>query len=123
VVVSTPSLLFVDDEEGLLELYRSAFGREGYRIETVPTIEAARDRLAQGGIDLLVLDIRLGEASGLALLREVKAADARLPVVLCTAYARYQDDFTSWLADAYVVKSSDLTALKSAVKRCLEARR
>ncbi len=119
--MSTPSLLFVDDEEGLLELYRSAFGREGYVIETVPTIEAARERLARGGIDLLVLDIRLGEASGLALLREVKARDARMPVVLCTAYARYQDDFTSWLADAYVVKSSDLSSLKSAVKRCLEA--
>ena len=69
--MSTPCLLFVDDEEGLLELYRSAFGREGYVIETVPTIEAARERLARGGIDLLVLDIRLGETSGLALLREV----------------------------------------------------
>lgn len=121
--MSTPCLLFVDDEEGLLELYRSAFGREGYQIETVPTLDEARARLAKGGIDVLVLDIRLGEASGLALLREVKAADAHLPVILCTAYARYQDDFTSWLADAYVVKSSDLTPLKSAVKHCLEGRR
>jgi len=35
--------------------------------------------------------------------------------VLSTAYARYQDDFTSWLADAYVVKSSDLAELKASV--------
>jgi DNA-binding NtrC family response regulator len=118
--MSKPCLLFVDDEEGLLELYRTAFAREGYRIDTVSTTNAARERLAEGGVDLMILDIRLGETSGLALLREVKAADAKLPVVLCTAYARYQDDFTSWLADAYVVKSSDLAPLKAAIKRCLE---
>ena len=94
----------------------------GYTVETTATIEGARERLAQGGIDLVVLDIRLGEASGLALLREIKAQDAHLPVVLATAYARYQDDFSSWLADAYIVKSSDLNELKQAVRRCLGER-
>jgi DNA-binding NtrC family response regulator len=121
VVVTGSRLLFVDDEEGFLELYRTAFSREGYAVETTATLEGARDRLAQGGIELVVVDIRLGEASGLALLREIKAKDARLPVVLSTAYARYQDDFSSWLADAYVVKSSDLGELRQAVRRCLGA--
>ena len=112
-------VLFVDDEEGFLELYRAAFSRDGYLVETTATAEGARERLGQGGIDLVVLDIRLGEASGLSLLREIKASDAAIPVVLSTAYARYQDDFSSWLADAYVVKSSDLGELKRAVRRCL----
>ncbi len=119
--MSGSRLLFVDDEEGFLELYRTAFSREGYVVETTATIEGAKDRLAEGGIDLVILDIRLGEVSGLALLREIKAKDSRLPVVLATAYARYQDDFSSWLADAYVVKSSDLGELRSAVRRCLGA--
>ncbi|MDD5562365.1 MAG: response regulator [Thermoanaerobaculaceae bacterium] len=113
-------LLFVDDEEGFLELYRATFSREGYTVDTAAGVDDARGLLATGGIDLVVLDIRLGTSSGLALLREIKAADARLPVVLATAYARYQDDFSSWLADAYVVKSSDLGELKLAVARCLE---
>ena len=120
VVVTVARVLFVDDEEGFLELYRSAFGREGYTVETAATVDEARVRLARGGVHLVVLDIRLGESSGLELLREIKAADARLPVVLSTAYARYQDDFSSWLADAYIVKSSDLGELKRAVARCLE---
>jgi DNA-binding NtrC family response regulator len=119
VVVTAPRLLFIDDEEGFLELYRSAFSRDGFAVETTTTIEGARDRLAQGGIDLVILDIRLGEASGLALLKEIKAKDSTMPVVLSTAYARYQDDFSSWLADAYVVKSSELGELKQAVRRCL----
>ncbi len=113
-------LLFVDDEEGFLELYRSAFTRDGYAVDTALTLDDARASLAVGGVDLVVLDIRLGASSGLAFLREIKAADPRIPVVLATAYARYQDDFSSWLADAYIVKSSDLGELKRAVARCLE---
>ncbi len=117
--MSTPCVLFVDDEEGLLELYTAAFGREGYRVRTAASLDAAREALTGEGIDLVVLDIRLTEGSGLALLREIKSATPRLPVVLSTAYARYQDEFSSWLADAYVVKSSDLAELKRVVQRCL----
>lgn len=121
--MSAARLLFVDDETGLLDLYHSAFARDGYAVETAATLELARQRLASGGIDAVVLDIRLAEGSGLALLREIKTANPHLPVVLSTAYARYQDDFGSWLADAYVVKSSDLGELKLAVRRCVEMAR
>jgi DNA-binding response OmpR family regulator len=117
--VSKPCLLFVDDEEELLNLYRSAFGREGYEVLTAPDLEAARGILAGSGVAAVVLDIRLTEGSGLELLREIKAGQPHLPVVLSTAYARYQDDFSSWLADAYVVKSSDLSELKATVRRCV----
>jgi DNA-binding NtrC family response regulator len=123
VVVTPPCVLFVDDEEGFLELYRTAFSRDGYSVETTATADGARERLDRGGVDLIVLDIRLGEASGLSLLREIKAREVAIPVVLSTAYARYQDDFSSWLADAYVVKSSDLSELRQAVRRCLGAAR
>ena len=116
-------LLFVDDEEGFLELYRSAFSREGYTTRTAASIAAGRQCIADGGVDLVVLDIRLGEESGLTFLRELKAAQPQLPVVLSTAYARYQDDFSSWLADAYVVKSSDLGELRRTVQHCLGSTR
>ena len=119
--MSAPVVLFVDDEEGLLELYRSAFSRSGYAVAVAAPPDAARERLAAGGVDLVVLDIRMAEGSGLTLLREIKAGPHRLPVVLSTAYARYQDDFTAWLADAYVVKSSDLAELKATIQRCQES--
>jgi len=48
--VNAPVVLFVDDEEGLLELYRSAFSREGYAVEAVSTLDEARTRLASGGV-------------------------------------------------------------------------
>jgi hypothetical protein len=37
-------------------------------------------------------------------------------VILNTAYTQYQESFMSWAADAYVVKSSDLTELKEKIK-------
>ena len=119
--MSAACVLFVDDEEGLLELYRSAFARLGYEVATASSLTDARERLGEGGVDLLVLDIRLTEGSGLQLLRETKSSHPGLPVILNTAYARYQDDFSSWLADAYVVKSSDLSELKRIVRNLLEA--
>ena len=120
--MSAARLLFIDDEVGLLDLYEAAFTRDGYAVSRAETLEEGRALLASGGIDLVVLDIRLAGGSGLALLHEIKGATPDLPVVLSTAYARYQDDFSSWTADAYVVKSSDLGELKEAVRECLERR-
>jgi DNA-binding NtrC family response regulator len=118
--VNTPCLLFVDDEEELLNLYRSAFGREGYEVMTARDLQSARGILADAAVAAVVLDIRLAEGSGLELLREIKAGRPHLPVVLSTAYARYQDDFSSWLAHPYVVNSSDLGEHKAAVRRCVK---
>jgi hypothetical protein len=42
-----------------------------------------------------------------------------LKVILNTAYSQYQESFMSWAADAYVIKSADLTELKSKVKELL----
>lgn len=112
-------VLFVDDDEAILELYRQVFGEEGYDVSTCSTMDEAREHLARFPVDAVVLDIRLAEGLGLALLREIKAKAPKLPVILSTAYARYQDDFSSWLADAYVVKSSDLAELRSALQRTL----
>jgi DNA-binding response OmpR family regulator len=75
--------------------------------------------LRQQTFDLIILDIQLDQESGLELLQQIAHERERTPVVLCTAYSSYKDDFSSWLADAYVVKSSDLNELKNEVRRIL----
>ncbi len=121
--MSVARVLFIDDEEGLLDLYERVFTREGFRVCRAATLAQGRALLHEGDIDLVVLDIRLADESGLTLLHEIKSRKPALPVILSTAYARYQDDFSSWLADAYVVKSSDLSELIQTVRALLERAR
>ena len=59
---------------------------------------------------------------GLETMGRMLSQDNRLPVILNTAYSSYKESFLSWSADAYVVKSSDLTELKTKIREVLDAR-
>ena len=72
---------------------------------------------------MVVLDIAMPGMDGIETLGRVLSKDNRLPVILHTAYATYKDNFMTWSADAYVVKSSDLSELKSEISRVLAKRR
>ncbi|HDD53216.1 MAG TPA: response regulator [Thermosulfidibacter takaii] len=113
-------LLIVDDEESIRLLYQQEFTDEGYDVALASSGEEALEVLDKEPVDLVILDIRMKEMSGLEALQHIVKEKKNLPVILCSAYSSYQDDFSSWLADAYVIKSSDLTELKEEVKRLLE---
>ncbi|RLD98414.1 MAG: response regulator [Aquificota bacterium] len=113
-------LLIVDDEESIRLLYQQEFTDEGYDVVLASSGEEALEVLDKEPVDLVILDIRMKEMSGLEALQHIVKEKKNLPVILCSAYSSYQDDFSSWLADAYVIKSSDLTELKEEVKRLLE---
>ena len=57
--------------------------------------------------------------NGLEALPRILGLKEGLPVILNTAYSQYQESFMSWAADAYVVKSSDLSELKQKIKELL----
>lgn len=115
-------LLVVDDERDIRYLYAAELKDEGYQVDTAASGADAAELLQQHPYDLIVLDIQMKGESGLQLLQKIVRERTDLPVILCTAFSCYKDDFSSWLADAYVVKSSDLTELKSEVRRILEKR-
>jgi len=52
-------------------------------------------------------------------LKRIREKDKHLPIILCSAYSDYKQDFTTWASDAYVVKCADLTELKSTIRRLL----
>jgi DNA-binding NtrC family response regulator len=112
-------ILFVDDEPGLCLLYNEEFTDEGYEVVTAENCTVATKLLEEQDIDLVVLDIQIRQESGLEMLQKIVRQQKDLPVILCSAYNCYKDDFSSWLADAYIVKSSDLTELKNEVARQL----
>jgi DNA-binding NtrC family response regulator len=112
-------LLVVDDEANIRTLYRDELADEGYEVVTAATIAEATEKLQAGAFDLVVLDIKLKNESGIELLQKLVKERHEMPVILCSAFSCYKDDFSAWLADGYVVKSGDLTELKHEIGRVL----
>ncbi len=112
-------LLVVDDESSIRLLYAQELADEGYQVVTAGTAGEAVEKLQGEEFDLVVLDIKLKSESGLDLLQKVVKERHDMPVILCSAFSCYKDDFSAWLADGYVVKSSDLTELKEEIKKVL----
>ncbi|MFZ5432627.1 MAG: response regulator [Calditrichota bacterium] len=112
-------LLVADDEKNLRELYRIELEEEGYEVDVVANANEVLEKLDTATYDLIVLDIRMPGMSGIDLLQKIMARDKRQPVILNTAYPSYRDNFMTWPAEAYVVKSADTTELKQAIKRVL----
>ena len=112
-------LLVVDDEGDIRYLYAAELEDEGHSVVTCGNSAEAIEQLRHQVFDLVILDIQLDQESGLELLQRISHEQKDTPVILCTAFSCYKDDFSSWLADAYVVKSSNLDELKNEVRRIL----
>jgi DNA-binding NtrC family response regulator len=115
-------LLVVDDEANIRLLYAEELSDEGYEVVTAANALEAAEKLQGAEFDLVVLDIKLKNESGIELLQRIVKERHTLPVILCTAFSCYKDDFSAWLADGYVVKSSDMTELKDEIARVLAKR-
>jgi DNA-binding NtrC family response regulator len=112
-------LLVVDDEANIRLLYTEELAEEGFEVVTAASITEATERLQEGAFDLAVLDIKLKNESGIELLQQLVKERHDMPVILCSAFSCYKDDFSAWLADGYVVKSGDLSELKHEITRVL----
>lgn len=112
-------LLVIDDEGDIRHLYTAELEDEGHSVVTCGNRSDALEQLRRQDFDLIILDIQLEQESGLELLQQIAHEKEKTPVILCTAYSSYKEDFSSWLADAYVVKSSNLDELKNEVRRLL----
>jgi len=113
-------ILVVDDESSIRLLYSEELAEEGYEVTTAGTVSEAVEKLLRDEFDLMVLDIKLKDESGIDFLQEIVRERHNLPVILCTAFSCYKDDFSAWLADGYVVKSSNIQELKDEIRKVLD---
>jgi DNA-binding response OmpR family regulator len=111
-------ILVVDDERNILKLYHAELEDEGYSVITADSGKDAMEIFERENPDLVTLDILMPGMDGIQVLRQMKEKKPHMPVIMLTAYD-YRDDFSVWVADAYVVKSSDLTNLKATIKQIL----
>lgn len=114
-------ILVVDDEKNIRTLFRDELEEDGYEVETAGSGQEALNKVAQRVPDLMVLDIRMEDMTGLEVLEEIRKTHESLPVIMCTAVRGLQDDFTVWDSKVsdYITKPVDLDVLKEKIKKAL----
>ncbi len=113
------TILVVDDDEAIRTLLQEELEDEGYKVLIATNAREALKMVETDPLDLVILDIRMPGMDGLEALPRMLGLKESLPVILHTAYNQYQESFMSWAAEAYVVKSADLTELKAKVKELI----
>ncbi len=113
-------ILLVDDEEYIRHLYTEELSEEGHQVSTTDTGHDLLGKINRLQPEAVILDIKLVDYDGLELLQEIRNRHHDLPVILCTAYDSYKYDRMAMAADYYVVKSFNLSELKTAIDRAIE---
>jgi DNA-binding response OmpR family regulator len=117
------TVLIVDDERWVRQLYRDAFEDAGYRVLEAEDGDVALQVLRTTRPDLAILDIHMPHTHGLELLTNIHRAWPKLPIILCSALPKLFDEYAVWDAGTQVVglfpKPVELSALLGCVARAL----
>jgi two-component system, OmpR family, response regulator RegX3 len=114
-------VLLVEDEAPIREGLSELFSSQGFSVDAVGDGLAALERAADGGFDILILDIMLPGMDGLSVLQHVRSRGDITPVLLLTAKGA-EDDVVRGLeagADDYVTKPFGIHELLARVKGLL----
>jgi len=120
-----PSILIVDDEEGIRHGLENLFRREGFTVHSAADHEPAVAAAARHPLDVALIDMRLkGGNSGIELLKELKRVEPDLVVIVITGFGSIDTAVSSLKAGAadYFLKPIDNTKLLDAVRKGLQMR-
>lgn len=113
-------ILVIDDEQNIRLLISEELKDLGYEVEIASNAKEALEKFEHANFDLVTIDIEMPGTNGIELAGILRQKYPGLRIVLLTAYSHYKYDLASWAADAYVVKSVDLTELKDTIKKLLQ---
>lgn len=122
VPVQKRKILLVEDEKVFAGAVRKHLERAGYEVGLAGTLAAARAALKTGAPDLILLDMRLPDGSGLELLAEIGGAQASPPALVMSAYGELEDAVSAMKSGAadYLKKPIDLNELLLNVEKVLD---
>lgn len=120
--MSNYSVLVIDDEPTQLSTLAGFLKNLGYTVETAGSGQAGIEKIRAKAIDLALTDYKMPDKTGLEVLREVKAVNPEIDVIIMTAYGSIESATEAMKAGAidYLVKPIDLDQLELIVKKVLE---
>jgi DNA-binding NtrC family response regulator len=84
-------ILVVDDEAAQRDILGGFLRKQGFDVQEAASAPEALARLREAAVDLMLTDVKMPGMSGLDLLREARALNPELPVVVLTAYGNVTD--------------------------------
>lgn len=115
-----PSVLVVEDEEGLLEILELNFRSAGYQVAIAADGLVGWQQFEREQPDLLVLDLNLPQISGFRLLELVRS-ESDVPVLVLTAYDFAEaEEVARYRPNAYVKKPFDVSDLVGVANRLID---
>jgi DNA-binding response OmpR family regulator len=114
------NILIVEDDDNQRLLYREIFEADGFEVVEADDGRTALACIQRDPPDAVILDINMAGMDGLQTLLRIHDMNRKLPVVINSAYAAYRNRYVSWIASAYVVKSSNPGELQRAVRTALD---
>ena len=113
------TILLVEDDKNQCLLYEQELRLEGYNILTATDGKEALEMVRIQAPDIIIMDINIPKMDGIETMGRILSKQKHIPIIINTAYSNYKDNFMSWAADTYLVKSSDLSELKDKIKEIL----
>jgi nitrogen regulation protein NR(I) len=118
-------LLLIDDEADVQYSFRRIFDQSDIELTTANSGEEGLKIIPRLKPDLVIMDVRMGGITGLETLRRLRQADAKLMVIMMTAYGTTQTAIEAMKLGAYdyLLKPFDVPRLKEIVLNALKAAR
>jgi DNA-binding response OmpR family regulator len=113
-------ILCVDNDSSLLCLYQEELSEEGYEVILAQDGQEALSKFIEQKPQVVVMEIRIPGLDGIETLNAMLGKDRQALVILNTAYSEYKENFMTWGAEAYLIKSSALTELKQRIREAVE---
>ena len=117
-----PSILVVDDELSMREFLDVLLSKEGYKVSVAKNGKQAVNMIEKNDYDLVLSDIRLGDITGLEVLKEAKKKNPDTAIIMISAYSTTEIAVEAMNHGAYdfVPKPFDNAELKQTIKKSLE---
>lgn len=116
-------ILCVDDDPSLLYLYQEELSDEGYKVILAQDGKQAMEKFQEERPQAVIMDIRMPAMDGIETMNALLGKDRQIPIILNTAFPDYKQNYMTWGAEAYIIKSSDLSELKHKIREVLEKRK
>jgi DNA-binding response OmpR family regulator len=114
---SAGTILIVDDEAAVLHFFQKALQRAGFHVVGAATGEQALDWIARQEFDLALLDLQLGNMSGLDIMEQLRQHWPATPVIIITAHASLETAVTALRRGVhdYLIKPCSIDDLHNSV--------